>query len=736
MLMKWDVFFTRKRAVAVALAILFAFGCLAFGGEKETASWERQARRVTITRDDWGIPHIHGKTDADAIFGMIYAQAEDDFHRIEMNYLNALGRVAEAEGESEIFRDLRMRLFLGPRSWEALYQDCPGWLKKLMVAWADGLNFYLARHPEVVPKVIRRFEPWMPLAFSEGSIGWDLEKVSLTRLEAFYGGRRLQEQSGEPRTSGEGEPGGSNGMALGPSRTRSGKAMLLINPHTSFFFREELQVQSEEGLNAYGAVTWGQFFVYQGFNEHAGWMHTSSGVDAVDEYAETVLRRPDGWFYRYGAEDRPLAVRRIRIDFRDGAEMKSREFTVYASHHGPIVREEKGKWIAVRLMNDPRNALLQSYLRTKADGYTAFRQTMEYHTNSSNNTVYADDRGNIAYFHANYVPRRDAKFDWSQPVDGSDPATEWQGIHTVEESPNRRNPPCGWIQNTNNWPYSVSGADSPRQKDYPPYFDRAGENARGLHAIEVLEKQSGFTLESLAAAAYDPHLTAFDELLPALLEAFRQMPDADPLKLRVAAPIRALEEWDRRWAVSSVPTSLAVYWGQEISSLGRRPSSAAGAASLFGTIVAGTTAREKLQALAAACDRLAADFGTWRTPWGEINRFQRLTGDIVQRFRDDAFSIPVGFTSSRWGSLASFAARTYPGTRKMYGTSGNSFVAVVEFSNPLRARAITAGGLSSRPDSKHFNDQAERYARGDLRTVYFYPADLQGHIGRQYHPGQ
>src|SRR5262245_38517314 len=240
---------------------------------------------VTIVRDNWGIPHVYGKTDADAVFGVIYAQAEDDFNRVETNFINGQGRLAEAEGESEIYRDLRMKMFIDPADMKAQYEKSPAWLKTLMNAWADGLNYYLHTHPNVKPRVIKRFEPWMALTFTEGSIGGDIEKVNLTQLEAFYGPKketssaRMQTPMDEPVYV---EPTGSNGAAVAPSNTAGHHSLLLINPHTSFFFRAEAQMVSEEGLNAYGALTWGQFFIYQGFNDRAGWMHTSSGVDNID----------------------------------------------------------------------------------------------------------------------------------------------------------------------------------------------------------------------------------------------------------------------------------------------------------------------------------------------------------------------------------------------------------------------------------------------------------------------
>jgi acyl-homoserine-lactone acylase len=702
--------------------------------DQESAGWERQAQNVTIIRDTWGIPHIYGRTDADAVFGVMYAQAEDDFNRVETNYLNSMGRLAEAEGEKEIYRDLRMKLYIDPADMKAQYDKSPDWLKKLMNAYAGGLNYFLHTHPNVHPRVITHFEPWMAITFSEGSIGGDIERINLAELEAFYG-KGPQKASARAQDDVEDyiEPTGSNGIAIAPSNTAGHHALLLINPHTSFFFRAEAQMTSDEGLNAYGALTWGQFFVYQGFNERAGWMHTSSGVDNIDEYLETIVRKGDRLLYKYGAEERPLTSSTITVPYKTGTGTAQKQFTIYRTHHGPIVREVDGKWVSVRMMQDPLKALMQSYTRTKARSYKAFRDTMELHTNSSNNTIFADADGTIAYFHSNFIPKRDPKFDWTKPVDGSDPATEWKGLMSVDETPHLLNPASGWLYNSNNWPWSAAGPSSPKKTDYPAYVDRGvEESARGFHALKVLPDHKDFSIDTLTKAAYDSYLPAFEREIPALSKAWDTA--AGPLKAKLADQIALLRTWDYRWGVSSAPTSLAVYWGEEI---GRRVAGDARKAGVSAETFVATKAspEQLLQALSTASDKLAADFGSWKTPWGDINRYQRLTGDIVQPFSDAAPSIPVGFTSSRWGSLASFGAHTYPGTKKMYGNTGNSFVAVVEFGDRVRARAVTAGGESGDPASRHFNDQAVRYSTGDLRDVYFYRADVEKHAQRTYHPG-
>src|SRR6267142_1344180 len=687
---------------------------------RDIARWQQQAQRVTIVRDDWGIAHVYGKTDADAVFGMEYAQAEDDFNRIETNYLNALGRLAEAEGESAVYQDLRMRLFLDPESLRFEYRSSPLWLKQLMNAFADGLNFFLYKHPEVKPRVLTHFEPWMALSFTEGSIGGDIERISVRELAVLYGDSGAAAPRGGDGGDWVSDPSGSNGIAIAPQKTVNHHALLWINPHTSFYFRSELQMVSDEGLNAYGAVTWGQFFIYQGFNATAGWMHTSSGVDNIDEFLDA----------------RPARSRRITVSFKTDTGMARKTFPVFFTQHGPVIRKEGERYVSISLMKSHVNALIQSYSRTKALDMAAFRKIMDLHTNSSNNTVFADASGNIAYFHSNYIPRRDTSFDWTKPVDGTNPATAYRGVLTFDETPNVVNPASGWVYNSNNWPWSAAGeGSSPKRESFPRYVETGGEEtARGFHALRVLEGKTDWTMASLTAAAFDSYLPAFERILPPLIAAYDQLPATDSLKAKLAEPIAALRGWDYRWSAESVPTALAVFWGERIGRRVSRDARAAGISVMQHIATSRAAPAELLASLGDAIDALSADFGSWKTPWGEINRFQRITDDIAPHFDDARPSIPVPFTASVWGSLAAFGARAYPNTKKWYGTSGNSFVAVVEFGDSVRAQAITAGGENGALQSPHFNDQAERYASGRLRDVYFYRSQLVGHTAREYHP--
>ncbi len=724
------------RGIAAVLILLVSSCAVEPSGsfDPELTRLAERAQRVTIIRDDFGVPHIYAKTDADAVFGLLYAQAEDDFPRVERNYYWAIGRLAEAEGEAALFSDLRARLYMTTDEAKAAYAAAPPWLKELCIAFADGLNYYLAMHPEVQPKVLTRFEPWMPMFFFEGSIGGDIEQIPLAGITAFYGSGESVDLAAldaerEPPLGYE-QHLGSNGFAISGEHTRSGDAMLLINPHTTFFFRGEVHVVSEEGLNAYGAVTWGQFFVYQGFNEDTGWMHTSTRVDFLDEFVEDVVERDGVLMYRYGDELRPVEVSEVTLKYRDGDRMVERTFPTYRTHHGPITHQLDGKWVATKINWDPVTALRQSYVRAKQNGLDGFADMMDMRTNSSNNTVYADSSGNIAYYHGNFIPKRDPQFDFSKPVDGSNPATDWLGLHTVDEIVTIVNPPNGWLQNCNSTPFTAAGPFSPKAEDYPVYMAPDPENFRGVHALRVLEGVSDLTLDGLLDLAYDPYLPGFEALVPGLIAAY----DADGERYaELAAPIEALRSWDYRVSADSVAMSLAHFYGMQFREDGNRPDGLRGMA-LINHYAQETSHGERLQVFARAVERLSRDFGGWQTPWGEINRYQRLSGDIDLQYDDSKPSLPVGLASGDWGALASYRARRYD-TKRIYGTSGNSFVAVVEFGEKVRAKSMLAGGQSGDPDSPHFDDQAQRYVDRDFKDVAYYREDVEARAVRTYHPG-
>jgi acyl-homoserine lactone acylase PvdQ len=700
--------------------------------KEEINRWNKQAQKVTIIRDNWGIPHIYGKSDADAVFGLLYAQCEDDFKRVEMNYIEKLGRLSEVKGSQEFYNDLLIRLLIDSTEAIADYNKAAPWLKKLLNAYADGINYYMYKNPQVKPALLQRFKPWYQLLWTDGSIGAiNTADITTAELKKFYPGANA-DISFHPKDPDH--QTGSNGFAVGPSKTESGNAILYINPHVTFYFRPEVQVISEEGLNAYGAVTWGQFFVYQGFNDYCGWMHTSANVDVADLYEEKITQKNGKHYYEYEGKQLPVKEKKITIQVRNGNTAAPQTVTAFFTNHGPVMAQRNGKWISLKSYNRSMKSLEQSWLRTKAKGFEDYKKVMDLRANTSNSTVFADNKGNIALWHGNYIPKRDTKFDWSKPVDGSTNATDYKGLHKVDETVHVYNPETGFIQNCNSTPFTASGASSPKRENYPVYMAPDGENFRGVNAVRVLSQENKFTLDKIIAAGYDRKLTAFEVLIPALVKLYDQQNDFKEL----AEVVDVLKRWDYNSSETSVATTLAVEWAQKLNGSIQRVYIDAGEADQVLKIkqfAATATSEQLLKPLADVVSELKTKFAKWQMPWGEVNRFQRRTGDIQEKYDDKEPSIPVGFASATWGQLPSYNSRTYQGTNKRYGVSGNSFICAVEFGDRIKAKSLLAGGNSGNSKSKHFFDQGEMYSKGQFKDVLFYKEDVRLNAERTYHPG-
>src|SRR5437868_4439251 len=547
-----------------AKTLLLSFSAVAFlqlnsnaQSSEDISRWEKQASKVTIIRDNWGIPHIYGKSDADAVFGLMYAQCEDDFPRVEMNYIEKLGRISEIKGSSGLYDDLLIRMVIDSTDAKNDYNKAEKWLKKLMNAFADGINYYIYKHPEKKPASLNHFEPWYPLLWTDGSIGAiNTDNYDAADLKRMYG---LGNPIAQSETKAEPEPTGSNGFAFSPKITASGNAILYINPHVTFYFRPEVHMVSEDGLNVYGAVTWGQFFVYQGFNEHCGWMHTSSKVDAADTYIEKIVKKDSALMYEYDGKLRKLTEKNITISFKDSSGIKTKTFTVAYTHHGPIMARRKFQYFSVRADNRIMNGLKQCWLRNKATSFKEYQKTLDLRGNISNNTVYADAEGNIAYWHGNRVPVRDTTYNWNAPVDGTTSKTEWKGIHTIDEIVHVINPENGWIQNCNATPYTVAGPNSPLRSNYPAYMAPDEENFRGINAVRILDREKKYDLDKVIAAGYDTYMSSFEVLLPALFNAYdKNKTDAYN---QLDEPMNMLKKWDKHCSATSIETTLAIEWG-------------------------------------------------------------------------------------------------------------------------------------------------------------------------------
>ena len=698
--------------------------------------------RVTIHRDEWGVPHIFGPTDASVVFGAAYAQAEDNWWQAEDNFVRAIGRGSELYGEKSLLDDYLARGLEIPRRSMEEYQRAPERMRRLYDAYAAGFNHFLETHPGVERRVLERVEPWHTLALIRFKYHHNeyLGYAGLRRshsepaLEQARVGAANEGEVGEFGAAGmlpslawpaealspNGERAlGSNEWAVAGSRTASGYPMLLINPHVSFFGLEtytEVHLQSDEGLVFSGLTRFGFMLPYMGNNAHLGWAYTDNYGDHGDLYIEEL--DADGDAYRYGESWRELTTwtETIRVRTADGLEPREYRFT--KTHHGPILGlASDGRPLAVRLAKlDEGGWFVQWYGMMRARSLDEWRSAAALLNVPYMNTMYADRDGNILYVYNHAIPRRSLEYDWSLPVDGTDPGTEWQGYHSLEELPQFLNPASGYLQNTNSTPFMATEGIEIGPQDFPEYMvGKETDNRRARSSRRVLRELSDLTLDDFARAVLDTRLIAADEWLDDLFSAFEEVERDDPGRAApLAGPITALRGWDREAAKASVPTTLFVLWANAVNP-DRNPRSG-----------------RWIEALTQVVESLERDWGTWEVPWGDINRIQRPDAAGHLPFDDDLPSLPVAGAPGWLGSVFTFHSRPAGGTKRHYGRHGNSFVKVVEFTPDVRARSIFVFGQSGDPESPHYFDQAELYSETRFKPAWFSREEIEAHAQRTY----
>jgi acyl-homoserine-lactone acylase len=688
-------------------------------------------KNVEISRDNYGVPHINGKTDADAVFGLMFAQCEDDFYRIEKNYIEKLGWQAKLDS-SKVYDDLFSKILFDQNEAKSEYLKAPKWLKDLLNAHATAINYFLSVNPQIKPLLIKHFEPWYPLLWTDGSIGAvNTADITVNDLKQYFG---KADKLGFSKTNAldeNYEQTGSNGFAIGPAKSLTGKAMLYINPHTTFYFRPEVHVKSQNGLNAYGAVTWGQFFVYQGFNEYCGWMHTSSNADVSDTFFETLKTVNNKTFFKLGQKWLPVKTKKIRVDFLSKGVLSTKYFTVNFTQNGPILGIRDGKPVSLRSFNRSQRSLEQSWLRTKAKGFDEYQAAMNLKANTSNNTVFADKNGNIAYWHGNYMPVRDPKLNWSLAQDGSLLTNKYQGLHDQNQMIWLKNPQAAWLQNCNSTPFTVAGTLSPKRENYPDYMAPDGENFRGITAVKLLGTAEKLDLESLIKLGYNTYLSAFEILIGELKN--RKISSVDP---ETQEALDSLYAWNYHSAANSIATTLAIEWAQKLNANIRKVYVDQGQKDQVEStkeFIKNERPEVLVYALSKTLSDLKSKFGTWKKPWGEFNRFQRINEDDDYH-NDGIASYPVAYASALWGALPSFNSKVFEATKLRYGYSGNSFVCAVEFGDKIRAKSLLAGGNNSDKNSPYFNNQGFNYSIGKFKDVYFYEEDIKQNTIKKYKP--
>jgi acyl-homoserine-lactone acylase len=696
---------------------------------------EKLARSVTIYRDSFGVPHIFGKTDASVVFGLMYAQCEDNFWQLETDLIRSLGRAAEIDGERGLISDLAHRAFEIEKLSKAEYERLPAQSKALCNAFAAGLNYFITRNPQIKTRLITRFEPWHILAANRMGRISGFSRIGLRPNEIRIGTLEpaAQTDHNEPALDFtalqswfdemEVEPlAGSNMWAIAPSKSASGGAMLLINPHVGFFGggqRYEAHLHSDEGLNVYGFAILGTPYIRSGFTQNLGWSHTNNYADTADAYLETFDDPKNPLAYRYGAGYRTAVewTEEVKVKTANGLEMRRYRFR--KTHHGPIIGVRAGKQVAARMAKiEEGGELDQRFAMNRARNFAQFKAALSRLALTGSNTIYADRAGNIFYVHGNAVPRRDPKFDWTKPVDGDQAETEWQGYHTLDQLPLLLNPKSGFLQNCNSTPFLATLEGNPRKEDFPQYLAPEADTPRAKSSRRILIEEEKFTFDEWTRAATDTTVNEAEPAIKQMIAAWNELPaDDKALSDKLGPAIRELADWDRVASVDSVATTLFLLTYERANRDSNNPDYKA-----------------RLRLLEAVMSDLEKAFGTWRVAWGEINRLQRVRTSGDEPFSDERRSWPVAGGPGAAGVVFTYNARAENGQKRRYGTSGNTFVSVVEFGKQLRARSVLVFGQSADPKSRHHTDQAELYAQGKFKDVRFSLREIKADLEVSYHP--
>lgn len=673
------------------------------------------AQSVTIYRDRYGVPYVSGPTDASAVFGFAYAQAEDNFEQIEDSYIHALGRAAEVYGESGVPQDWLNRALEVPRYSRAEYGRLGTRARQICDAFAAGLNFFLQVHPSVKPRLMTHFEGWHVLAL----LRYRRYQREAVEMSSGLSPRELQ-SLGDASTV-----GGSNGLAVAPSRTAAGGAMLIAAPHRRLSGADQFyegHLRSDEGWRLWGMTFVGLPFPQYGFNEHLAWTHTVNNPDIADLYVETFDLPRDPLQYRYGDQHRQARRWTAEIRIRAGGSVITRRAEFRGTHHGPLVAVRDGKPLALKVSKiDEGGMLEQWYAMSRARSLDEFRAALARGALPYLNTIYADASGNILYVYGGAIPRRSTQFDWSKPVEGSIAATEWQGYHRLDELPQVLNPPGGFVQNCNSSPFTTTNGPNPLPENYPTYMfgPDDDDSPRAAVARRILSRTERFTFDDWQRVAFDTTVLLAEREVPEIAAEWRQLGDSD--EGAVLRPlVRELEQWDRHSRVDSIATAVFFRWEEEFFDEVGKPREPA-------------VALPRVRALTRVKTMLEREQGTWRVPWGEMNRLQRARPD--EPYSDERPSLPLAGGPGHTGILFSIYARGEPGEKRRYAHGGQSFTLAVAFGRELRATSVHPFGQSSDRASPHYFDQAELFAANKMKPVWTRLQDIQANAARVYHPG-
>ncbi len=669
-----------------------------------------EIERTEILWDTWGVPHVYGSNADSLMYAFGWAQMQAHGDRVLRLYGEARGRAAEYWGPEHLDSDRRIRTLELPELGRQWANDQEEPFRGYLEAFVDGMNAYAEAHPDQIDDARERV---LPLR-TDDVFAHMLRVVHVTFVAGFAGHdlRRAQQW----------RRAGSNAWAIGPSRSASGNAMLLTNPHLPWgnqFTWFEAQLAGPE-FDAYGAALLGTPFPAVAFNDHLGWTHTVNPIDASDLYR---LRLVDGG-YAWNGGTRPFNTDTTMLRAKRGdGSMRTDTMVVRRSVHGPVVARRNGEALALRIAGLSQSGLFEQYWRMlQATTLSQFEAALRRLQMPMFNTVYADEDGHILYHFGGRVPNRDqGGWDyWQGVVPGDTSATLWESVHPYEDLPRVVDPPSGWVQNANEPPFTATLPERIDPSDVPPYMaprapDQMAFMFRPQRSIAMVDGDTSITFEELEAYKNDTRMEAADRLLDDLLPAVRE--HGDDRAQRAAA---VLDDWDRTADAESEGSVLFAYWLRGMVG-GESPFATPYQPGASRTTPDGLANPEAaVRTLAQVARKVESRHDSLDVPWGAVHRLVGPNGSHAASGGNGLFGL---FRVLWFGGMEEGRRRA---------TGGDSYVALTEFTDEgARARAVLPYGNASQPDSPHRGDQMEMYAEKRMRPVWLHRDSVRAHLERK-----
>lgn len=720
-----------RRAILTFLLLAAAGTASHAIGADEAAP--KLAQQVTIRRTQYGVPHIQAETLEAAAFGFGYCQAEDHLDEIMRGILGVRSELAmnfgpgeanKADSNKNLEADFANRQFRVYARAVNNYHQLDADYRAMIEGFAAGLNYYVAKHRADVPS-------WTPTVTGHDIAAYGIAGVmrfAFNReklIDKFLASQGVKTAALDTAEDEDREIG-SNMWAFAPSRSRSGRALLMGNPHqpwapVSTYYEAHMTVPGR--MNFYGSTFIGRPILTSGWNDTLGWSHTVNGPD-LEEIYELSIDPAKADHYLFDGGSVPLEREEVTVRIKTDGEPHSESRTFWHTPLGPVIHRAGDKVFVLRNATYENQRAYEQWLRmTQTKNLAEFRAAVEMNCVPMFNICYADRVGNIFYLWNGTVPNLPHPAHKAQAQPANRTSEIWTAFHRTSELPQLLNPPGGYVQNCNSPPYLTNLSAPLDPAKFPPHFSPNDLSLRTQHSLRLVHNEQKYTLEEIIQLKHSAGMLLAERVKGDLIAAVKALPTTSELE----AGIAALEKWDNQVALDSRGGTLFAKWWELYSDKDKRTDlyEVRWNAAEPTTTPRGLKDRERAAAdFVTALREVNMKFGRPDVAWGEVHRVRKGNVDV-----------PV---SGGPGTMGCFRVLDFRSDSdgKLVANTGDSFVFAVEFSEPPQGYTVVAYSQSNVPGSPHYNDQAALFASGKLKRAAFTEAEIEAQLERKYRPGE